>query len=87
MIEPENGFIIPKMHFNKVVFPEPFGPQIIILFPSGKSREKLLITRLLLYPANRLEIFIPKKQKKATPKKEKIAFLAYLIKRKSLRDF
>lgn len=58
------------MHFSKVVFPEPFGPQIIILFPSGKSREKLLITRLLLYPANRLEIFIPKKQKCYSKKRE-----------------
>jgi hypothetical protein len=72
VIEPENGFIIPKMHFSKVVFPEPFGPQKIILFPSGKSREKLLITRLLLYPAKRLEIFIPKKQKKLPQKKRKL---------------
>ena len=39
MTEPDDGSISPAIPFSRVVFPEPFGPMIAAMWPSGIQNE------------------------------------------------
>jgi hypothetical protein len=41
---PLNTVAIPEMDFRRVLFPEPFGPTMTVIFPGSASRETPLRT-------------------------------------------